>query len=122
MRICKPAMVAPLARETCRLVCGISSRWTSGPRTRWYHSGRLRQRIPNLLSLARLASAPLLFVLLWRGHWGWALWAIALAALTDALDGFLARRFDAKSRGGEVLDPIADKALLSGGFLALALS
>jgi cardiolipin synthase len=80
----------------------------------------LRRKIPNLLSLLRLAAAPLLFFLLWRGYWGWALWTIALAALTDALDGFLARRFDAQSRGGEVLDPIADKALLSGGFLALA--
>jgi len=67
----------------------------------------------------RLAAAPLLFYLLLRRDWVWALWLIALAALTDALDGWLARRLGANSRPGEVLDPIADKALLSGAFLAL---
>ncbi|HYK61244.1 MAG TPA: CDP-alcohol phosphatidyltransferase family protein [Bryobacteraceae bacterium] len=77
------------------------------------------KHIPNLLSLVRLAAAPLLFYLLLRRDWVWALWLIALAALTDALDGWLARRLGANSRPGEVLDPIADKALLSGAFLAL---
>src|SRR5215469_8321228 len=81
-----------------------------------------REHIPNVLSLARLASAPLLFYLLWRRDWVWALWLIGLAALTDALDGFLARRLGARSHRGEVLDPIADKALLSGAFLALVWS
>ncbi|HLH42737.1 MAG TPA: CDP-alcohol phosphatidyltransferase family protein [Bryobacteraceae bacterium] len=80
----------------------------------------MRKNIPNLLSLGRLAAAPPLFYLLWRRNWVWALWLIALAALTDALDGWLARRLGASSHGGEVLDPIADKALLSGAFLALA--
>ena len=51
-----------------------------------------RKHIPNLLSLARLAAAPLLFYLLLRRDWVWALWLIAVAALTDALDGWLARR------------------------------
>jgi cardiolipin synthase len=82
----------------------------------------LRKNIPNLLSLVRLASAPLLFYLLWRRDWVWALWLMALAALTDALDGWLARRLGVNSRRGEVLDPIADKALLSGAFLALVLN
>jgi cardiolipin synthase len=79
----------------------------------------LHKYVPNLLSLMRLASAPLLFYLLLKQDWIWALWLIALAALTDALDGWLARRLGANSRPGEVLDPIADKALLSGAFLAL---
>ena len=47
---------------------------------------------------------------------------MALAAATDALDGFAARRLHAASRAGEVLDPIADKVLLSGAFVALALN
>jgi cardiolipin synthase (CMP-forming) len=80
----------------------------------------LLKYIPNLLSLARLAAAPLLFYFLLRQDWVWALCLMALAALTDALDGWMARRLGANSRGGEVLDPIADKALLSGAFLALA--
>lgn len=80
------------------------------------------KHLPNLLSAARLAAAPFLFFLLWRQYWGWALWVIAFAALTDALDGFAARRLNAASRSGEVLDPVADKVLLSGAFLALAMN
>jgi cardiolipin synthase (CMP-forming) len=75
--------------------------------------------IPNLLSLARLGSAPYLFWLLWRRQWRIALVAIVLAAVTDFLDGFLARRWAVFSAFGEALDPIADKALLSGAFIAL---
>jgi CDP-diacylglycerol--glycerol-3-phosphate 3-phosphatidyltransferase len=59
---------------------------------------------------------------LWKQYWGWGLWILLFAALTDALDGFLARRFKAASRAGEVLDPIADKVLLSGAFFAMVLN
>jgi len=82
---------------------------------------RLKQ-IPNLLSLARLAMAPFLFLLLWRHEYGAALALIVAAGMTDGLDGFFARRFAAGSRLGAYLDPIADKVLLSGVFLTLALS
>jgi CDP-diacylglycerol--glycerol-3-phosphate 3-phosphatidyltransferase len=66
--------------------------------------------------------APVVFYLLWKQYWGWALWLMIFAALTDAADGFAARLLDAGSRTGEVLDPIADKVLLSGAFLAMALN
>lgn len=78
--------------------------------------------IPNLLSLARLAAAPFLFWWLWQRQWGAAFAVIVLAALTDFLDGFLARRWGVNSPFGEALDPIADKALLSGAFIALWLA
>ena len=78
--------------------------------------------IPNLLSLARLGLAPYLFWLLWREQWRTALVIIVLAAVTDFLDGFLARRWQVNSAFGEALDPIADKALLSGAFIALWLA
>lgn len=45
-----------------------------------------------------------------------------LAGLTDAFDGYLARRLNVSSRVGEVLDPIADKVLLTGAFLGLWLA
>ncbi len=45
-----------------------------------------------------------------------------IAALTDTLDGTLARRWDAASRVGAFLDPIADKALLSGVYVAFAIT
>jgi cardiolipin synthase (CMP-forming) len=77
------------------------------------------QSLPNLLSLARLAIAPYLFWLLWREHFHAALLAILVAGITDGLDGFLARRLKVSSRTGEMLDPIADKVLLSGAFVAL---
>jgi cardiolipin synthase len=74
------------------------------------------------LSLVRLAMAPLLFWLLWREHFHAALVAILVAGITDGLDGYLARKLGISSRTGEVLDPIADKALLSGAFVALWLN
>jgi cardiolipin synthase len=80
------------------------------------------KQIPNLLSLARLAMAPFLFSLLWRHAYGAALALIVAAGITDWLDGLFARRFEAASRLGAYLDPIADKVLLSGAFLTLALS
>lgn len=78
--------------------------------------------VPNLLSLARLAVAPYLFWVLWHRQWNAALGVIVFAAVTDFLDGFLARRWQANSAFGEALDPIADKALLSGAFVALWLA
>lgn len=80
------------------------------------------QYLPNLLSLARLAIAPYLFWLLWRGNFEAALVVIVAAGITDALDGYLARRLGISSRTGEVLDPIADKVLLSCAFVALWLN
>lgn len=77
--------------------------------------------IPNLLSAARLAIAPWLFLALWRRQYGLALALCFLAGLTDGLDGLLARKFGADSRLGAYLDPLADKVLLSGAFLTLAL-
>ena len=78
--------------------------------------------IPNLLSLARLAAAPYLFWLLYHRTFHVALVVMFLAAITDAFDGYLARRFKVPSRIGEVLDPIADKVLLTTAFAALWLA
>lgn len=79
------------------------------------------RQLPNLLSAARLALAPWLFVALWRREYQLALAIIVIAGVTDGLDGLLARVLRADSRLGAYLDPIADKVLLSGAFLTLAL-
>ncbi|WP_170294795.1 CDP-alcohol phosphatidyltransferase family protein [Roseospira navarrensis] len=79
-----------------------------------------RSWIPNALTLARLV---LVGPILWCLAEGWFPAAVALfavAGLTDALDGYLARRLDARSALGAALDPMADKALLSGAYVALA--
>ena len=76
--------------------------------------------LPNQLSLARLALAPYVFLLIAARQFGTVLILFGVAGLTDALDGFIARRWHAESRWGAYLDPIADKFLLSGCFLTLA--
>jgi cardiolipin synthase (CMP-forming) len=55
------------------------------------------------------------------GNHFFALELFAIAAITDILDGAAARRFGGESRAGAYLDPIADKVLMSGVFLALAI-
>jgi cardiolipin synthase len=76
-------------------------------------------QVPNLLTAARLLAAPYILYLLWTGSFRIALVWFAIASATDVLDGHLARRFKAGSRLGALLDPIADKVLLSGSFLTL---
>ena len=79
--------------------------------------------LPNLLTLARIAAIPLL-VAFAAQHTGWgdALAGIlfALAALTDWLDGYLARRRRLLSEFGRMLDPIADKLLVTASLVLLA--
>src|SRR5260370_7724512 len=59
---------------------------------------------------------------MWRHDYRGLLWPFALVGITDVVDGFLARRWHASSRLGAYLDPVADKILLSGAFLVLALT
>jgi cardiolipin synthase len=82
--------------------------------------GQLLQ-IPNLLTLCRLISIPFLLVLLSERHFRYALYLFSAAALTDGLDGTVARWFDAKSELGAFLDPFADKLLLVSAFVALTI-
>ena len=79
------------------------------------------KQIPNLLTAARLLAAPYILYLLWTAEYRTALVGFAIASATDVLDGFIARRFHAASKIGALLDPIADKVLLSGSFLTLGL-
>jgi len=79
------------------------------------------KQVPNLLTVARLLASSYILYLLWTGAYRPALVWFAIASITDVLDGFLARRLHAGSRLGALLDPIADKVLLSGSFLTLGL-
>ena len=78
--------------------------------------------VPNLLTGFRLVLVPAVISAILAGRHTQALVLFACAALTDVLDGAIARAFQISSQFGAYLDPIADKALLSGVFLALALS
>ena len=88
-----------------------------------YTSAALRY-IPNLLTVGRILVTPLLLVLLsvqsQAGQMS-AVFLFVLASLSDYYDGVLARRFGVRSRLGQYLDPLADKVLILGTFIALAL-
>lgn len=75
--------------------------------------------LPNLISLCRLLSVPLLIWLIVSGYMAWAFWLFMLAGLSDAVDGWIAKRFDLRSTLGVYLDPIADKVMLVSVYLAL---
>lgn len=76
--------------------------------------------IPNLLTLARIALVPVLIVLLRDLQFGWALAVFLIAGVSDALDGYIAKRFNARTYLGAILDPLADKALIVSAYVTLS--
>jgi cardiolipin synthase len=77
--------------------------------------------LPNFLTLIRIIAIPVFLVLLASHLYFDALLVFVLGGLTDALDGFLARRMNQKTSLGAVLDPIADKLLLMSSFIMLGM-
>ena len=78
--------------------------------------------LPNSLTVARILMVPLLVVVLltrFSGSEFWGLGIFLLAALTDLADGIIARRTKAVTVTGTLLDPIADKLLMSAAFISL---
>jgi cardiolipin synthase len=75
--------------------------------------------LPNLLTLIRLVLTPFIVQDILYGRPAQALGLFLLAAVTDGIDGWLARISDSATQFGAYLDPIADKILMSGIFLAL---
>ncbi|MEM6655114.1 MAG: CDP-diacylglycerol--glycerol-3-phosphate 3-phosphatidyltransferase [Planctomycetota bacterium] len=78
--------------------------------------------VPNRLSGARIVMAVICFGLLAWGQFSGALAVFVLAAATDWLDGYWARRFGQITQLGRILDPFADKLLICGVFVYLAAS
>ena len=79
------------------------------------------KHLPNVLTALRLAAAPALAFLLVRGADRAALGVFAFAGLSDAADGFLAKRFGLSTRFGRLLDPAADKVLMLVSFVTLTI-
>jgi cardiolipin synthase (CMP-forming) len=75
--------------------------------------------LPNLISLGRLLATPVNVWLILLGEWTAAFALFALAGLSDAVDGFIAKRFNMATRLGSYLDPLADKAMLMSVYVAL---
>jgi cardiolipin synthase (CMP-forming) len=78
--------------------------------------------LPNLITLARILSVP---IMVWSIMNGWMLAAFLLflaAGVSDAIDGYLAKRFAMTSELGAYLDPLADKALIVSIYVTLGVS
>lgn len=78
--------------------------------------------LPNLLTAARIALTPVILYELSRGSCVSALWLLLIAGITDGLDGWIARRWRMHTRFGALLDPIADKLLLTTLYVSLAIA
>ncbi len=81
--------------------------------------GPLFSWLPNLITLARLLAVPVTVYLLLIGSYQVAFWLFVAAGVSDAVDGIIAKRFNATSEVGAYLDPLADKALLVGIYITL---
>jgi cardiolipin synthase (CMP-forming) len=77
--------------------------------------------LPNLLTFLRLVALPFLVMTILDGRHGLALVIFLVAAITDIVDGYLARHFGMGSPLGAYLDPIADKLFLVSTFVVFAL-
>ncbi len=80
----------------------------------------MNMNVPNSLTMLRILLIPVYVGLLNYEQFDYALAVLFIAGLTDALDGIIARVADQRTRLGEVLDPLADKLMLTTGFITLS--
>ena len=72
----------------------------------------MRKKIPNIITVSRILLIPLIVYLLWNDNvlYGWyAAGVLAITGIADLVDGYLARRWDAVTNIGKIIDPTADK-------------
>jgi cardiolipin synthase len=74
-----------------------------------------------LLTFLRIGLIPLFAILLVYHKTGWALFIFTIAGVSDGIDGFIARRMKQESELGTIIDPIADKLLMTTAFVMLTL-
>jgi cardiolipin synthase len=77
--------------------------------------------VANLLTFLRIGLIPIFAIMLVYGKHGWALAVFTVAGVSDGVDGFLARRMKQESELGTLLDPIADKLLMTTAFVMLTI-
>ncbi len=73
------------------------------------------------ITLLRILLTPVFLIFMIRGYPGWAILTFGVAALTDGIDGFIARTRNQKTALGSVLDPLGDKLLLTTAFIVMAI-
>ena len=94
----------------------------TGPIAAGWEAGHPNVNLPNLLTLSRILLIPVFVLLFWTPTPGRSLAAavvFVIAAVTDLLDGYLARRRSQVTKLGRLLDPIADKLLVLSGPILL---
>ncbi len=77
--------------------------------------------LPNFITVGRLLLVPFLIVMITQGRWLAAVICFLIAGVSDAVDGFLARRLSLRTELGAYIDPLADKALLMSIYVTLAI-
>lgn len=83
---------------------------------------RWLRQLPNIISSIRMLLVVPIALELAHAHFVATLWLFAVAGASDAVDGFLAKRFGWQSELGGMLDPLADKLMLATVFVVLAVS
>jgi len=76
--------------------------------------------LPNFLTLLRIAIVPFFVLAVFAHEFKLAVWIFVISGFTDVLDGWIARTFNLESRIGALLDPLADKVLLTAAYISLA--
>jgi CDP-diacylglycerol--glycerol-3-phosphate 3-phosphatidyltransferase len=80
--------------------------------------------IPNILTVMRIFLTPIFIICLFSDFFGAQLWALVIfivASITDAYDGYLARKNNMVTDTGRFLDPLADKILVSSAFISFSI-
>ena len=76
--------------------------------------------LPNVITVIRILLTPIFVIFLQSGWYLYALLVFVVAAVSDGLDGFVARYFNQRTELGAYLDPLADKLLLITAFIGMA--
>lgn len=84
-----------------------------------------KMNLPNKLTLLRILLVPVFVVFMaLPTEWSWAKWVALglyiIASITDCLDGYISRKYNMVTKFGKIMDPLADKLLVSSGFVMLA--
>jgi phosphatidylglycerophosphate synthase len=79
----------------------------------------IRKSIPNLLTCSRFIIAPFILIAALQDNWQLGFWLVVIALATDFLDGLAAKAFDAHTKLGEQLDPIADFSFAAAGMAGI---
>jgi cardiolipin synthase len=116
-----PARFAQKCRNGGGRIAAVGARGRAMGERRFFMSGSwVFANLPNLITLARLLLTPMAVTMIVSQRFVAAFLIFVAAGASDAVDGFIARRFDLRSELGSYLDPLADKALVNSMYIALA--